>query len=252
MSTFMSCLRAGCAAAVFLVGMAAPARAIPVLANGQGVSCETCHTTFPGMTRYGMSVMMTNFQILNEHLQDQALPISARIYITSLLGNADRKTSTDVSDLSLLGGGFLGRNFTWYAEQHVIDSGVIGQTEQMWLSWNGLLKGTNSLQVGKFHTPFPFMPAHAWTISPYLLAAQTTGQNPFNPNDARWGVAFNGMSNEFMYNLSWLAGSGPTGDFLDYNKTKNPRALDANISYGGMQHALECGTGCDTGRLRGE
>ncbi len=187
------------------------------------------------MTRYGMSVMMTNFQILNRHLQDGALPISARIYITSLLANKDHPGSTMVDDLSLLGGGFLGRNFTWYAEQHVIDSGVIGQTEQVWLSWNGLLHGTNSLQVGKFHTPFPFMPAHAWTISDYLLAAQTTGQNEFNPNDARWGVAFNGMSNEFMYNLSWLTGSGPTGDALDYNPTVNPRALDLNVSYGGMQ-----------------
>ncbi len=224
-----------CAAAFVLVAAPATADAIPVFANGQGVSCQTCHTTFPGMTRYGMSVMMTNFQILNRHLQDSALPISARIYITSLLANKDHPGSTMVDDLSLLAGGFLGRNFTWYAEQHVIDSGVIGQTEQMWLSWNGLLHGTNSLQLGKFHTPFPFMPAHAWTISDYLLADQTTGQNDFNPNEARWGVAFSGMSNEFMYNLSWLTGSGPTGDALDFNRTHNPRTLDVNVSYGGMQ-----------------
>ncbi len=211
------------------------ARAVPVFANGQGVSCEVCHTTFPGMTRYGMMVMMSNFQILNEHLQNEALPLAARVYITSMLANKQNHGSTQVSDLSLLGGGFIGRNFTWYLEQHVINSGVIGDTEQSWLSWNGLLHGTNSLQVGKFHTPFPFMPAHAWTISDYLLADQTTGQNQFNPNDARWGVAFNGMSNEFMYNLSWLTGSGPMGDALDYNSTRNPRAIDANISYGGME-----------------
>jgi mono/diheme cytochrome c family protein len=210
------------------------AGAVPVFANGQGVSCETCHTTFPAMTRYGMMVMMTNFQILNEHLQMQALPLSMRLYITSMLANKSQPGSTQVSDLSLLGGGFMGRNFTWYVEQHAIDSGTIGATEQSWISWNGLFAGTNSLQAGKFHTPFPFMPAHAWTISDYLLAAQTTGQNGFNPNDARWGLAFNGMSNEFMYNLSYLTGSGPMGDALDYNSTKNPRTLDFNVSYGGM------------------
>jgi mono/diheme cytochrome c family protein len=227
-------VRALCAATLLLLITSGRAGAIPVFANGQGISCEVCHTTYPGMTRYGMMVMMTNFQILNRHLQDQALPISARIYITSLLANKDTPGSTTVSDLSLLAGGFLGRNFTWYAEQHIIDGGVIGQTEQMWLSWNGLLHGTNSIQVGKFHTPFPFMPAHAWTISDYLLATQTTGQNDFNPNDARWGVAFNGMSNEFMYNLSYLTNSGPTSDALNYNSTSNPRTLDANVSYGGM------------------
>ena len=226
--------RVVCAAAIAFFVLSAPARAVPVFANGQGVSCETCHTTFPGMTRYGMMVMMTNFQILNRHLQDQALPISARLYIQSVLANQDHPGTTIVQDLSLLGGGFLGRNFTWYAEQHIIDSGFIGQTEQLWLSWNGLLHGTNSLQVGKFHTPFPFMPAHAWTISPYLLATQTTLQNTFNPNDARWGVAFNGMSNEFMYNLSWLTNSGPTSDALDYNNQLNPNVIDLNVSYGGM------------------
>jgi mono/diheme cytochrome c family protein len=228
-------VRALCAAAFTILATSAHADAIPVFANGQGFSCESCHTTFPGMTRYGMSVMMTNFQILNRHLQDNALPISARIYITSLLANKDHPGSTTVDDLSLLSGGFLGRNLTWYAEQHAIDDGVIGDTEQLWLSWNGLLHGTNSLQVGKFHTPFPFMPAHAWTISDYLLASQTTGQNDFNAQEARWGVAFNGMSNEFMYNLSWLTGNGPLGDALNYNKTHNPRALDLNVSYGGMR-----------------
>lgn len=209
--------------------------AVPVFANGQGVSCETCHTTFPAMTRYGMMVMMSNFQLLNRHLQDRALPVAVRLYITSHLATKDRSAQTSVSDLSFLGGGFLGRNFTWYGEQHVIDSGVIGQTEQLWLSWNGLFGGTNSLQVGKFHTPFPFMPAHAWTIGNYLLATQTTGQNNFNPNDARWGVALNGMSNEFMYNLSYLTGNGPTSDALDFNRSLNPRTLDFNLSYGGME-----------------
>ena len=67
-----------------------------------------------------------------------------------------------------------------------------------------------------------------------FLADQTTGQNDFNEEDARWGVAFNGMSNEFMYNFSWVTGSGPTGDALDYNPTINPQALDLNVSYGGM------------------
>jgi len=230
-----------CVLALAILWRPAPAQAIPVFANGQGISCEACHTTFPGMTRYGMMVMMTNFQILKRHLQDQALPISARLYIQSVLGNSDHPGVTQVQDFSLLSGGFLGSNFTWYNEQHVIDSGAVGQTEQAWISWNGLLHGTNSLQIGKYHTPFPFMPAHAWTISPYLLAAQTTGQNDFNTNEARWGIAFNGMSNEFMYNLAWLTGSGPVQDALDFNQTHNPRAIDFNVSYGGMSIPFSVG-----------
>ncbi|MGH7738357.1 MAG: c-type cytochrome [Candidatus Tyrphobacter sp.] len=241
MKRVVCALLACCTCTLLVLAATQRAYAIPVFANGQGVSCEECHTTFPGMTRYGMMVMMTNFQTLNRKLQDQALPFAVRAYVTSYLANKSQPGSLMVSDLSLLGGGFLGRNFTWYVEQHVIDTGQIGDTEQMWLSWNGLFHGTNSLQLGKFHTPFPFMPAHAWTLGNYLLATQTTGQNLFNPNDARWGMAFNGMSNEFMYNFSYLTGSGPTQGGLDYNPTMDPRTLDANISYGGMSQPWSIG-----------
>ncbi len=238
---FVAAVRATCATVAIMAAVAGRAEAIPVFANGQGVSCQTCHSTFPGMTRYGMMVMMSNFQILDRRSQDQALPIAVRMYVDSVLGTGDQKGYIQMSDLSLLGGGFLGKDFTWYAEQHIIDSGVIGQTEQVWLSWNGLFGGTNSLQVGKFHTPFPFMPAHAWTPSGYLLAQQTTGQNDFNAAEARWGVAFSGMSNEFMYNASYLTGSGPTGEALNFNKNLHTRAYDLNISYGGMQIPWELG-----------
>lgn len=238
---FVAAVRAMCATVAIMAAVAGRAEAIPVFANGQGVSCQTCHSTFPGMTRYGMMVMMSNFQILDRRSQDQALPIAVRMYVDSVLGTGDQKGYIQMSDLSLLGGGFLGKDFTWYAEQHIVDSGVIGQTEQVWLSWNGLFGGTNSLQVGKFHTPFPFMPAHAWTPSGYLLAQQTTGQNDFNAAEARWGVAFSGMSNEFMYNASYLTGSGPTGEALNFNKNMHPRAYDFNVSYGGMQIPWELG-----------
>jgi mono/diheme cytochrome c family protein len=237
----VSALRICCICTVLSLSAVRAALAIPVFANGQGVSCQVCHTTIPAMTPYGMMVMMTNFQILNEHMQNQALPFAVRTYITTYLANKQYQGSLMVSDLSLLGGGFLGKNFTWYLEQHQIESGQIGDTDQMWLSWNGLLHGVNSLQIGKFHTPFPFMPAHAWTIGNYLLATQTTGQNDFNPNDSRWGVAFSGMSNEFMYNFSYLTGSGPLEDGLDYSKEDNPRALDASVEYGGMSEPWTVG-----------
>ncbi|TAM86857.1 hypothetical protein EPN42_12445 [bacterium] len=223
-------------AVVALALLAVPrmVRAIPVFANGQNVSCTLCHTSFPGMKPYGMMTMMMNMQNLQEHLQTGTLPVALHAEIDTYLANQGNRAQTSVSTLSLLGGGFIGRNMTWYAEQPFVDSGEPGVTEQLWVSWNGLLHGTNSLQVGKFHTPFPFMPAHGFTIGSYLLATQTNGQNDFAPNDAHWGVAFNGMSNEFMYNLSWLAGDVGTGQALDYDRAGAPRTLDANLAYGGM------------------
>ncbi len=210
------------------------AEAIPAFANGQGLSCTACHTTFPGMTPYGMMTMMSNFQDLDYRKQRQAFPLALRLQVETLLANKSHPASTVAQTLSILGGGFIGPHLTWYGEQPIVDSGFPGVTEQMWLSWNGLFHGSNSIQVGKFHTPFPFMPAHGWTLGNYLLATQTTGQNTFNPNDARWGTAFSGMTGNWMYNASWLAGSGPIGSALDYSPQGGPRTLDLNVTYGGM------------------
>lgn len=186
------------------------------------------------MTPYGMMTMMTNFQNLDWKKQKQAFPLAVRSQIVSYLGNSDHAQQTVVNTLSILGGGFLGKNFTWYTEQPFLDGGQPATTEQLWISWNGLLHGTNSLQIGKAHTWFPFMPAHGWTLADYLLATQDSGQNTFEPNDSRWGATFNGMSNEFMYSLSYTTGVDPIQHAFDFNKADANRVLDFNVSYGGM------------------
>ena len=230
----VAALRAAGALVLFVLAVQTPSPAVPVLANGQGLSCQTCHTSFPGLTPYGMMTMMSNFQNLDWKRQHQALPFALRMQLVSFLSNKDRAGSTTTKTLSLFTAGFLGRNLTYYAEQPIVDTGQPGITEQIWLSWNGLLHGTNSLQVGKYHTPFPFMPAHGWTLSDYLLATQDNGQNTFEPNASHWGVAFNGMSNDFMYNVAYLAGDQPIQHAFDYNRADSPRTLDLNVSYGGM------------------
>lgn len=232
--TLSASARAVCAAIILFFAVAARVQAIPVFANGQGLSCETCHTTFPGMTPYGMMTMMTNFQNLDAKKQSQAFPVALRSQIISYLGNGEHPGQTMVNTLSVLGGGFVGKNLTWYAEQPIVDAGFPGTTEQMWLSWNGLFHGTNSLQVGKAHTWFPFMPAHGWTLGSYLLATQDNGQNTFEPNDSRWGATLNGMSNEFMYSLSYTTSVGPIQRAFDFNAVDGNRALDFNLAYGGM------------------
>ncbi|GAC1503726.1 MAG: hypothetical protein NVS1B14_09260 [Vulcanimicrobiaceae bacterium] len=184
---------------------------------------------------------MSNFQNLDLRKQHQALPLATRMQIVSYLSNKDRAGNTTLQTLSIFAAGFLGKNFTYYLEQPVVDSGLPGKTEQVWLSWNGLFGGANSFQLGKYHTPFPFMPAHGWTLSNYLLATQDSGQNVFEPNASHWGLAFNGMSNDFMYNLAYLTGEQPLARAFDYNRADAPRTLDFNLSYGGMTKPWQAG-----------
>jgi len=186
-----------------------PVQAIPLFAKRTGASCELCHTVFPGMTNYGMMVMMSDFAPLPYHAAQYPGFISF-VFSEQYLSNPDGappppKLFTD--NLGLLAGGFAGPHFTYYLEQHIVDGGFIGGTDQLWLSYNELFKETGALQVGKFHTPFPFMPAHRITIAPYAATNATVGSNVFNEDDSHWGITLSQMQMPVMFSLSALGGN---------------------------------------------
>jgi hypothetical protein len=57
------------------------AEAIPVFANGQGVSCEQCHSAPPNLNQYGRYILATNFsKALDAHAQmrENAIPYPSR------------------------------------------------------------------------------------------------------------------------------------------------------------------------------
>src|SRR5438105_321350 len=62
----LTALLAGVAASIWATEVLKPepAQAIPMFALRTGASCSLCHTAFPGMTNYGMMVMMSNFAML--------------------------------------------------------------------------------------------------------------------------------------------------------------------------------------------
>src|SRR5579872_2826741 len=63
------------------------AQAIPMFAKRTGASCELCHTVFPGMTNYGMMVMMSNFSMLPYHGGDPGF--TSFVFEEQYLSNPD-------------------------------------------------------------------------------------------------------------------------------------------------------------------
>ena len=189
------------------------AQAIPMFAKRTGASCELCHTVFPGMTNYGMMVMMSNFSMLPYH-GGGSPGFTSFVLEEQYLSNPDGNPpppKLHTENVGILNGGFLGPHFTYYLEQHVVDGGFIGGTDQMWIAYNQLFGGTGGLQVGKFHTPFPFMPAHRITLAPYATSSATVGGNGFNEDDSHWGVTLSQMQGTLMYGASLLGGNDLIG-----------------------------------------
>ncbi|HEY5095387.1 MAG TPA: cytochrome c [Candidatus Eremiobacteraceae bacterium] len=206
-----------------------PAQAIPMFAIRTGASCDLCHSTFPGMTNYGMMVMMSNFSML-PHDAAHSPGFTSLVFaeeFDSLPDDGVPKLHTD--NLGFLSGGFVGKDFTYYVEQHVVDGGFIGGTDQMWMAYNNLFGGTGSLQFGKFHTPFPFMPAHRITLSPYETTSNTVGENDFNEDDSHWGVTMSNMQGTLMYGLSVLGGNDLIGKGAFQLTGDHDHSVDFNL-----------------------
>jgi mono/diheme cytochrome c family protein len=239
--TEKKCLRVGVATAGLVAAVAAtvwaagalrpaPAQAIPMFALRTGASCELCHTVFPGMTNYGMMVMMSDFAML-PHDAAHSPGIASIVFAEEYDSNPDAgipKLHTD--NLGFLSGGFIANNFTYYVEQHVVDGGLIGGTDQAWLSYNRLFGDTGFLQIGKFHTPFPFMPAHRITIAPYATTANTIGENDFNEDDSHWGVTLSQMRGTLMYSVSALGGNDLIGPGALQLAGDHSHSVDATVA----------------------
>ena len=240
-----------------------PVQAIPMFAKRTGASCELCHTVFPGMTNYGMMVMMSDFSPLPYHAAQNPgffSVVLAEQYNSNPDGDpAPPKLYTD--NVGILSGGFFGPHVTYYLEQHIVDGGFIGGTDQLWLSYNELFKGSGDIQVGKFHTPFPFMPAHRITIAPYATTSTTIGSNIFNEDDSHWGITLSQMPSAIMFSISALGGpqlicelgcaqvgGNNTNHSLDFSTmTMNSIGVNAGagIIYNGFQPPTDPGTTMD-------
>ncbi len=195
---------------------AKPAAAIPVFANGQGVSCEQCHTVPPNLNQYGRYILATNFsKALDAHAQmrnNTRDPISLE-----LTGNGSNTADatlpkTYVGLEQILSGGNVGNDVTYYSSVPIVQGGFPASgVDQLWAAYNGLSSGNASVQAGKFPTPVfaPWLSQSA-SLSGYSLAAMPVGLNTVGIGDNRWGASYTQIGrNGLIGNVAYVTNTGP-------------------------------------------
>jgi mono/diheme cytochrome c family protein len=192
------------------------AQAIPIFANGQGVSCQQCHNAPPNLNAYGRYILATNFaKVLNAHEQSRANlqdPIS--LETTGNGSNTPDPTlpKTFVGLSQLLSGGFLGPEVTYYSSVPIVaDGNPSSAVDQLWAAYNGFSHGNGSLQVGKFPTPM-FAPwlSQSLSLAGYSLAAMPVGLNAVGVGDNRWGASYTQSGERGLVgNIAYVTNTGP-------------------------------------------
>jgi cytochrome c553 len=213
--------------------MAAPERAaaIPVLANGQRVSCSQCHSAPPNLNPYGRYIMVTNFsKVLDAHAQmreNLSDPVSVIV-----AGNGTNIPDPNISKivlglLQVNSAGYIGQDVTYYASIPIVDGGFpAAGVDQLWGAYNGFFHGNGSLQIGDFPTPM-FSPwlSQSMSLAGYTLAAMPVGLNAVGIGDNRWGASYTQIgSNGLVANVAYMTNEGPLERAYDTNANNSTSA----------------------------
>jgi cytochrome c553 len=200
------------------------AEAIPVLANGQSVSCEACHSVPPNLNQYGRYILATNFaKALDAHAQmknNERDPVSVEVTVNGSNSPDPTLPKTLVGVGQFLSAGYLGKDVTYYSSVPVIEDNYPSPAvDQLWAAYDGFSGGNGSLQVGKFPTPV-FAPwiSQSLSLAGYSLAALPVGLNPVGTGDNRWGASYTQVGRQGLIgNVAYLTNTGPLERAYDGN-----------------------------------
>lgn len=211
-------------AALVLAGalLAAPdAEAIPAFARKHKLGCNTCHTVYPQLSRFGRDFRDNGFRMPDEIEQllkkrstppapapaqadedfwsfiPEQIPFSIQAKFHGLIDPAgDVKSDLQLEELQLQSGGTFTPRVSYYLHHHLAEEGEPGRLYAGWVRFNNLL-GSNWLNVtvGQMELPLSFSPEiERLTSFEYLAFDRELGANTFNLNRPQLGIQVFGQS----------------------------------------------------------
>ena len=235
----------GVIAALMLISV--DAQAIPAFARQTKLGCNTCHTIFPQLTRFGRDFRDNGFRTPDEvqallkktpkpptpapaedfwSFTPDQIPLSIQAKLHDAINpKGDIKNDVQLEELQLQAGGTLTPRISYYLHHHLVEEGQPGTLYTGWVRFNDLL-GSDWLNVtvGQFELPLSFSPEIERLSSfGYLAFDQQLGANTFNLSTPQLGVQLFGQSERGtkvwagLVNGSGLAKNDQTGSFDNNN-----------------------------------
>jgi hypothetical protein len=190
----------------WIVEAVRPTSAMPNFAQAYGVQCQTCHTVVPALNSYGRYVQRTGYASLDAKTIERADPFWIGENPTY-----DSSSGPEVQwgNLAIHAAGFIGNDWTFHLHQWVIQDGVAGGTDTLWVTYNNILHRDGHWFVGKIEAPAPSPFSQFFDLAAFAPPEITVGEHtwPFDQN--RWGSKIAYVKNWFTADVSYL---GPNGD----------------------------------------
>lgn len=197
------------------------AEAIPAFARKYKIGCNTCHTLYPQLSRFGRDFRDNGFRMPDEVQQllrkrstppspppaqadedfwsfiPEQIPFSIQAKFHGVIDpKGEVKNDIQLEELQLQSGGTFTSRVSYYLHHHLAEEGEPGDLYAGWVRFNNLL-GSNWLNVtvGQMELPLSFSPEiERLTSFEYLAFGRELGANTFNLNRPQLGIQVFGQS----------------------------------------------------------
>lgn len=174
----------------FLITSAGSAVAMPIFAQGYGVTCNTCHTQVPLLNADGREDQRTGYGLLDRKKLARALPVwigeSANYNSTAGAGTGTPRYS--FGNLALHGAGYITPDLTFHIQQWITQSDQPGGVDTFWVAYHNLFHRDGHLFIGKVLNPAPSPYSQDFALDG-ASASSTVGEHNWAATYSnRWGA----------------------------------------------------------------
>ncbi len=226
---------------LFLLFTTTSVYGLPAFARQNGLSCVTCHSSYPRLNPFGKSFKAKGYTLTGPE-SFQGPWIWKNFYPIAFQGimgytfqeNQLTDGTFSINGLQIFAGGAIGPNLVMYLHHHLVMEDLPGELHEAWLQWK-VPKVPAFVKVGQFELPLANSPGKTiLTHFGYVAYTATLGENPdllanskrgveltIAPTDGlRWATVYYQMEN-FKAVFTRLSRSMLTydiGAFLQYGQ----------------------------------
>ncbi|HYK53451.1 MAG TPA: hypothetical protein VEV38_07970 [Candidatus Eremiobacteraceae bacterium] len=224
-------------AATFFIVDSRPLQAMPPFAQAYGEDCSTCHTAVPALNAYGRYVQRTGYSSLDPSTIHHAIPIWLGENPTY-----DSKGAPHIvtGNFAIHGSGFIGTDWTFHAQEWLVNGNQPGFADTMWVTYNNLLHRDGHLFIGKIEAPAP-SPYSQWSeLAGFSTTGMTSGEHAWEFGANRWGTKLSYTHDWIVAEAAYLGNSGDLNTATDFSNDTD-RSVDWRFAYAPPQIPFEAG-----------
>ncbi|MBV8364131.1 MAG: hypothetical protein JO193_06150 [Candidatus Eremiobacteraeota bacterium] len=227
-------------AGALLLASTAPAFAMPPFAEAYGMRCNVCHTQVPALNAYGRYVQRTGYASLDYHTLHRSTPFWVGESANYDSQNPAEPHHWDFGNLALHAAGAFDQNFTFHAQQWIVQNGQSGGVDTLWLTYNNIFHRDGHLFIGKMPAPGPSPYSQWFDLASFSTPEITVGEHVYQLDANRWGTKLNYVHGSLDFEAGYFSSGADLSGFGDFTWV-NDKTLIWKLAHANPEQPLEFG-----------